>query len=121
MVKALFDTNILIDYLNGIPAAREELDRYSEKAISIISWIEVMIGAPTHLANATRTFLDTFDRIDITAEVAERAVAIRGKFRIKLPDAIVWASADVNAMLLVTRNTKDFPEDQPIIRIPYRL
>jgi hypothetical protein len=25
MVKALFDTNILIDYLRGIPAAREEL------------------------------------------------------------------------------------------------
>ncbi len=28
MVRPLFDTNILIDYLNAIPAAAEELDRY---------------------------------------------------------------------------------------------
>jgi len=27
-MKALFDTNILIDYLNGIEAAREEIERY---------------------------------------------------------------------------------------------
>ena len=37
----------------------------------------------------------------------------------KLPDAIVWASAQVHAMLLVTRDTKDFPGDDPGIRVPY--
>ncbi len=45
MVKALFDTNILIDYLNGIPQAREEVALYDDSAISIISWMEVMAGA----------------------------------------------------------------------------
>jgi predicted nucleic acid-binding protein len=44
MVKALFDTNILIDYLRGIPAAREELTCYRQKAISLVSWTEVPIG-----------------------------------------------------------------------------
>jgi predicted nucleic acid-binding protein len=39
----------------------------------------------------------------------------------RLPDAIIWASADVHSMLLVTRNTKDFPADLPGIRIPYML
>jgi hypothetical protein len=29
MVKALFDTNILIDYLNAVPQARTELQRYT--------------------------------------------------------------------------------------------
>ena len=29
-MKALLDTNILIDYLNGLEAAREEIDRYKE-------------------------------------------------------------------------------------------
>ena len=44
MVSALFDTNILIDYLNGVEAARTELGRYSDKAISLITWMEVMVG-----------------------------------------------------------------------------
>lgn len=38
MVGALFDTNILIDYLRGIPAAREELERFEQRAISLITW-----------------------------------------------------------------------------------
>ena len=40
MVKALFDTSILIDYLNQQPQARDELGRYRQKAISIITWME---------------------------------------------------------------------------------
>jgi hypothetical protein len=39
----------------------------------------------------------------------------------KLPDAIIWASAQANAMLLVTRNTKDFPATDPGVRVPYRI
>jgi hypothetical protein len=38
-VKALFDTNILIDYLNAVPAARDELQRHAKKAVSIITWM----------------------------------------------------------------------------------
>ena len=45
MVKALFDTNILIDYLNAVPQARAELSLHPDKAISIITWMEVMVGA----------------------------------------------------------------------------
>jgi hypothetical protein len=37
MVAVLFDTNILIDYLNGIPQAKTELDKYPDKAISLIT------------------------------------------------------------------------------------
>lgn len=44
-MKALFDTNILIDYLNGIAAAKKELDLYESRAISIVTWMEVMSGA----------------------------------------------------------------------------
>jgi predicted nucleic acid-binding protein len=35
MVKALFDTNIFIDYLSGIAAAKKELERFPDKAISL--------------------------------------------------------------------------------------
>lgn len=41
--------------------------------------------------------------------------------RIRLPDAIIWATADVGGLLLVTRNTRDFDASNPGICIPYTL
>lgn len=122
MVRALFDTNILIDHLNSIPAARAELARYREKAISIMTWMEVLVGAKPGDEAATRRFLDRrFEIIGLSEGVAARAVELRREFRLRLPDAVIWASAQVHAMLLVTRNTKDFPPDDPGIRMPYRI
>jgi hypothetical protein len=121
MVKALFDTNILVDYLNAVPAARSEFRRYAEKAISIVTWMEVMVGADGDLEGPTRHFLNSFDIIAVDERIAERAVGLRRSHRIKLPDAIIWASAQAHAMLLVTRNTKDFPHNDPGVRAPYRL
>lgn len=119
MVKALFDTNILIDYLNAVPEARSELQRFDGKAISVITWMEVMIGAGPEVEAATRAFLSAFDVMGVDDEIAERAVQLRRSRRIRLPDAIIWATAQCHAMLLVTRNTKDFPESDPGVRVPY--
>jgi predicted nucleic acid-binding protein len=119
MVKALIDTNILIDYLNAVPAAKAELERYRDKAISIVTWMEVMVGASADVENATRAFLSGFDRIELDEAIAQRAVELRKHGKMKLPDAIIWASAQENAMLLVTRNTRDFPKNGPGIRVPY--
>lgn len=55
-LRALFDTNILIDLLSGVIEANNELGRYSQVAISRISWIEVLTG------EALR-FLDRFSDI----------------------------------------------------------
>ena len=93
MVKALFDTNILIDYLNAVPEARTELQRYAEKAVSIITWMEVMVGANHDLEAGTRSFLSGFDIIAVDEVIAERAVSLRRSHRIKLPDAVIWATA----------------------------
>jgi hypothetical protein len=37
----------------------------------------------------------------------------------RLPDAIIWASAKSENALLVSRNSKDFPADAPGVRMPY--
>ena len=119
MVNALFDTNILIDFLNGSPAARDEIARYEDSSISVVTWMEVMVGAPEGAADATRSFLGRFGLVEIDGKVAEAAVQLRRSKRLKLPDAIVWASAATQGRLLVTRNTKDFPADDPGVRVPY--
>jgi len=121
VVKALVDTNVLIDFLNAVPAARDELNRYDEKAISVIPWMEVLVRAPPLASRATREFLDGFDLIEVNEKVAERAVRLRQQHRLKLPNAIIWASAQIHSMLLVTRDTNAFPADDPGVRMPYRI
>ena len=115
----MLDTNILIDYLNGRPAAQQELARYTHPAISVITWMEVMTGITPQTEQGTRTFLSGFDLLGIDAATAEQAVSLRRTHRIKLPDAIVWATARVHQSLLVTRNSRDFDPSDPGIRIPY--
>lgn len=121
MVKALFDTNILIDYLGGASAAKKELARYEYRAISTITWMEVLVGATANDDAPIRAWLNSFDVIALDGAIANRAVEIRKQRKIRLPDAIVWATAQVNSLLLVSRNTKDFPADEPGVRVPYKV
>jgi hypothetical protein len=121
MVKAVIDTNVLIDYLQGVPHAQNELALYSNPAISVISWIEVMAGATATTEKTVRAFLLTFILLEVDSEVAEQAVILRETKRIKLPDAIIWATAQVNQCLLVSRNTRDFDSGDPGVRVPYTI
>jgi hypothetical protein len=54
-------------------------------------------------------------------EVADITWRLRRKYRIRLPDAAIWATAKRSGTLLVTRNTRDFPVGEPDIRVPYEL
>jgi len=120
-IKAVFDTNILIDYLRGVPQAKIELDRYLDKAISVITWMEIMVGTTESNRDETRSVLLDFLCLPITMDVAERAASIRNQRNIKLPDAIIQATAEVGERLLVTRNVRDFSDEDPGVRIPYQI
>jgi predicted nucleic acid-binding protein len=122
VVKVVFDTNILVDYLQGIESAREELARYERPGISLITWMEVLIGAQDNGEDRLlRRFLDRFETLEIGEAVAEQAVQLRKARRMRLPDAIIWATAKAFDRLLVTRNTRDFPVSDPGVRVPYRI
>lgn len=121
MVGALFDTNILIDYLNGIEQAKTELDKYADKAISLMTWTEVMVGVTPETENITREFLSSFINLPMDGRVSDVAVSLRQQHKIKLPDAIVWATAQASGRILVTRNTKDFSQGEPGVHVPYQI
>ncbi len=118
-MKALFDSNIVIDYLSGVEAAKAEFNRYENPMISIVTWMEVMVGASPGEEPYIRTFLSRFQLLAIDEAVAERTVLLRRKRRLRLPDAIIWASALCHDALLISRNSKDFPPDEPGVRMPY--
>lgn len=120
-MSVLFDTNILIDCLMGHVPAVEQLNLYSASAISVVNWMEVMSGAGQgDEANICRRFLAQFRCLDVDGRVAEEAADLRKTLKLKLPDAVILATARTHQAVLITRDTA-FPADMPGIRIPYRL
>ena len=117
----LFDTCILIDYLYGVEKAKWELDLPTDKAISVITWMDVMSCATAETEAAIKGFLGQFASVPVDETIAALAVKLRARHRIKLPDAIVWATALTNSRIFVTRNTKDFASSEPGVRVPYEL
>ncbi len=122
VVSDLFDTNILIDHLNGVAKATREITRSKNPAVSVITWIEVMTGAASPREEAIlRAFLSNFQYLEMTREVAERAAVIRRQKRLKMPDAIILATAEAGGRELVTRNVRDFPSGTRGVRVPYKI
>lgn len=108
--------------MNGVQAARRELAADAEGAISVVTWIEVLVGCKDATEEQlARSLLATFEVIGLDGAIAEEAIVLRRERRVKLPDAAVLATARVRGLQLVTRNTKDFSEADPTIRVPYRL
>lgn len=115
----LFDSNIIIDALNRHQPAKDVLATVTTIAISRVSWIEVLAGATPGQRDATEAFLRGCHIIELDASVARRAADLRRRTRLKLPDAIVWATALETGRTLVTRDRKNFPGTSPDILIPY--
>ena len=121
-----FDANIVIDALAGYPPARVEIERAvglaSRPWISRMSWIEVLSKGNEALVQDALAFLSRFGLDEIDDEISRRAAALRRERpRLKSPDAIILASAQIRGRVLITRNTKDFPAEMPGIRVPYIL
>lgn len=102
MAKLLYDTDVLIDHLDG----RRSLPAGEDVAYSSVTRAELYSGK-TDEADID-SFLEPFEEIVIDRPVAEEAGRIRRITRIKLPDALVAASAMLTGRGLVTSNVRDF-------------
>ena len=122
--KFLIDTNILIEYLSGLlPDASHQFvnDVISGNfIISIINRIEVL-GFPSS-NKQVEAFLDLAHQYELTKDVALKTIELRKIHKIKLPDAIIAATALVYDLGIVTRNVKDFENIKGINVVnPYTL
>lgn len=117
-----FDSNILIDALNGDGIAHAEIAKVDKPSISRVTWVEVLSKERGATLAQIERFLGGFSVDELDSRIAAHAAALRRERpRLKLADAVILASAQVNNRILVTRNTKDFPAEMPGIRVPQSL
>ena len=102
-MRAIFDTCILVDYLNGVDAAKEVLDRADEAWISVITWMEIMNGADSKdERRVVREFLNSFHVQPLTRGIAREAIKVREKLDAGMAEATIVATARHLSCELVT-------------------
>lgn len=123
----LVDSNTIIDYVgNKIPEASSLiLDTYfnDNLSVSIISKIEVL-GFNDNYEEIIKLneFIELANIFYIDEIIADKTIELRKKYKIKLPDAIIAATAIVYNLILVSRNITDFNKIEGINIInPYTL
>lgn len=122
MQRAVFDTNILIDFSRSDARALDLIRSCPDRWISVVTWTEFLAGVPPEKEEQARAFLEnTFDIHYPEESVFERTLELRRGSRLKLPDAMIYAAAQILGVPLVTRNTKDFDPAWGDIYVPYAL
>ena len=106
----ILDTNIII-YLSQEKMKMTDFASKGDRlCISAITYMEAL-GYPFKTKedeSFVEMLCNSFDLLDLTKPVIGKTIEIRKQAKIKLPDAIIAASALVNNATLVTNNVKDF-------------
>jgi len=99
----LIDTDVFVDHLRGA----KELEARSHRVhYSVVTRAELF--AWNTATEIVSLLLAPFREIDIGREIAERAGRLRRESGIRLPDALIAATAVEHKLNLFTRNRSDF-------------
>ena len=119
--KLFIDTNILIYFLKG---DQEVIEMISDKdpVISFITELELLaFPEDSHDSESTvKGLLKNCSIIDITKEIKKATIVFRKKSPLKLPDAIIAATAQFMELPLVTAD-KQFKAIKDLDVIFYEL
>ena len=109
----LIDTNTVIDYPGnklpslGMTYMNDIIDVVPN--LSVITKIELLgFNAPDEHYKTLSNFISDYTVLDLTNNVVEASIEIRKKYKTKLPNAIIAATALVYNLVLISRNIPDF-------------
>lgn len=109
----LLDTNTIIDFFSSnLPESARVILNNEEPKISVITYLELF--ASSKISETELTTLKLFIEIvqiykEMDDDLLLTTIQIRKQnSKLKLPDAIIAATAITKNLILITRNTEDF-------------
>ena len=110
MTIGFLDTNILIGYFAGDPAIKAAMERFAGLKLPATAYTEFMVGVKS--ADERAVFQEIlrklFDIVQTDLDICHEAADLRRQYRMKLPDATIYATARIHGGTLISRNIKDF-------------
>lgn len=106
----IFDTNVIIFISKNIIKVENLISPDIKPSISIITYIEALgyKFETTEDLLYMQQICSSCQLVNISDLIVLETINLRKKHRIKLPDAIIYATAIVENVPLLTNNTKDF-------------
>lgn len=122
--KMIVDTNIFIDFLKGNKDAVHFIQKNQPVSTSVVIVSELYSGVKTKAEmNELSSFLSFVNKIDVTEAIARKAGLLRRKYHkshgIKIPDAIIAATAEQQGVPIATLDKKHFSVLTNNLIIPY--
>jgi len=118
--KFLIDTCVVVKYLDNLfpPDAISFMDALvdDDSKVSFITKIELLVWNPPNPDDIKirEEFLAGSEIHYINDDIIIRAIQIRKETKIKLPDAIIAATAMANNFILLSDNDNDFLKVEPL-------
>lgn len=103
MADFLVDTEVFVDHLRGAKFFNPRSHRIS---YSVVTRAELVAG--NSASEHVQILLSPFRELDVTRTVAERGGRIRRETGIRMPDALIAATAIEHRLSLYARNRSDF-------------
>jgi hypothetical protein len=118
MPPVLIDSDIAIDYLRGIPYAKELMTKlWDENAahLSILSVYELYAGLKEKERIDTENFINACNIEYITYKIAEKGGELYRHYKKKgitltTVDCLIAATAIINGYKIATNNVEHYPE-----------
>ena len=102
----MVDTDVCIDHLTGVRRIPRAGGR---RGYSVITRAELLAGATEEDEPSVRRLLAGMDELPVNRQVAERAGLLRREHpQLRMPDALIAATALVHSLRLHTKNLRDF-------------
>lgn len=120
----LIDTNTLLEFVgNTLPLkAHAFVENVINESfnVSVINRIEVL-GHESATQGLT-DFMNLANTYQLTEAIEKQTISLRKQKKIKLPDAIIAATALVHNFIVISRNVKDFVNIEDLNYVnPYEL
>ena len=108
----LLDTNAVLDFLGNKLSnnARVILSQIIDEEINLSAINKIELLGFSRIEQELIEFVSFANVYSITDEIVEKTIEIRRVYKIKLPDAIIAATAVYHKFTLITNNIKDFKD-----------